>query len=409
VNTEITPEFIRQIPKTDLHVHLDGSLRIPTLIDLAKSSGIQLPSYEVSGLRELVFKSVYQDLPDYLKGFIYTCRVLQTPENLERAAYELAQDNIAEGVRYIEVRFAPQMHCRKDFTIRQVVEAVCQGLERAKSEHNRAAAVTSGEDIPFEFGVIACALRSFNEHMSPYYAQILTVMSHAPRKEVFAQASLEMARAAEELIHHEGLPVVGFDLAGEEAGYPAEAHKAAYQYAHEHFIRKTVHAGEAYGPESIFQAITECHANRIGHGTFLFAADMIQDPSIEDPRAFARNLAEYIASQRIGIEVCLTSNLQTTPSIKRVSDHPLALMIEQGLSASICTDNRLVSDTTVCKELRLVADQIPLTPRQLRNLVVAGFKGSFFPGSYSHKRAYVRKVIDRFEKIERNLICRKIG
>lgn len=404
VNTKITPEFIRQIPKTDLHVHLDGSLRIPTLIELSKSSGIKLPSNEVSGLKELVFKSTYKDLPEYLKGFNYTCAVLQSPENLERVACELAEDNIAEGVRYIEVRFAPQLHCQKDFTISQVVKAVCRGLERAKKHHNLTAAVTSGEDIPFEFGIIACAMRSFNEHMSPYYAQLMAVMSYAPRKEVFAQASLEMARAAAEMVHCEGLPVVGFDLAGEEAGYPAEVHKAAYQYAHEHFIRKTVHAGEAYGPESIFQAITECHANRIGHGTFLFATDMIQDPSIDDHAAYVRNLAEYIASQRIGVEVCLTSNLQTTPSIKHVSDHPLAQMIKHGLSVSICTDNRLVSDTTVCKELQLVADHIPLTPHQMRNLVVAGFKGSFFPGSYSNKRAYVRKVIDRFEKIEQQLL-----
>ena len=400
MNVKITPEFIRQIPKTDLHVHLDGSLRLSTLIELARSSKIKLPSNEVSGLKDLVFKSTYKNLPEYLQGFTYTTAILQSPENLERVAFELAEDNLAEGVRYIEVRFAPQLHCQKNFNIRQVVSAVCLGLERAKKRHNLTPAVVSGEDIPFEFGIIACALRSFNEHMSPYYAQFLAVMSHAPRKEVFAQASLEMARATAEMVHREGLPVVGFDLAGEEAGYPAEGHKAAYQYAHQHFIRKTVHAGEAYGPESIFQAITECHANRIGHGTFLFATDMIQDPSIEDHAAYVRNLAEYIASQRIGVEVCLTSNLQTTPSIQRVSDHPIAQMIRHGLSVSICTDNRLVSDTTVCKELQLVADHISLTPHQMRNLVVAGFKGSFFPGSYSNKRAYVRKVIDRFDRIE---------
>lgn len=404
MKANITPEFIRQIPKTDLHLHLDGSLRLPTLIELARTAKIKLPSYEEAGLRELVFKDTYANLPEYLKGFIFTVGVLQTPENLERVAYELAQDNLAEGVRYIEVRFAPQLHCREGFSIGEVVRAVCRGLDRAKKEHNAQPAVKNEADIPFEYGIIACALRSFNEHMAPYYAQILHVMSNSPRKEVFAAASLELARAAVALAHHDGLPVVAFDLAGEEAGYPAEGHKTAYQFAHSHFMRKTVHAGEAYGPESIFQAITDCYANRIGHGTWLFAADMIRDPSIEDHAAYVRHLAEYIASQRIGIEVCLTSNLQTTPSINSVAAHPIRQMLEHSLSVSICTDNRLVSNTTVCKELQLVTDQLPLTRHQFRNLVAAGFKSSFFPGSYIHKRAYVRRVLDRYEKLEKELL-----
>lgn len=404
MTAKLTPEFIRAIPKTDLHVHLDGSLRLSTLIELARSARVALPSGDEAGLRELVFKSSYASLPDYLKGFLYTCAVLQTPENLERVACELAEDNLAEGVRYIEVRFAPQLHCREDFSIRDVVQAVCKGLDRAKVAHNRSPAVRNGSDIPFEYGVIACALRSFNAHMSPYYARLMQVLSHAPQKEVFASASLEMARAAADLAHRDGLPVVGFDLAGEEAGFPAEVHKAAYQYAHSHFIRKTVHAGEAYGPESIFQAITECHANRIGHGTFLFAKDMIQDPAIEDHEAYCRWLAEYIAGSRIGVEVCLTSNLQTTPTIRSVAEHPLARMMAYGLSVSLCTDNRLVSDTSVCKEMQLAADEIALQPRQLKNLVVAGFKGSFFPDSYSNKRAYVRKAIDRYDQLEREML-----
>ena len=402
--SKITAEFIRQIPKTDLHLHLDGSLRIPTLIELARQEGVKLPSCEEAGLREQVFKDSYANLPEYLQGFAYTCAVMQKAENVERIAYELAMDNLAEGVRYIEVRYAPQLHCQKGFTMNQVMRAACDGLERAKKEHNRTPEVMSGEDIPFDYGVIACAMRSFNEHMSPYFAQILQVMSFAPRKEVFAAASLEMARAAVFMAHEEGLPIVGFDLAGEEAGYPAIGHREAYQYAHSHFLKKTVHAGEAYGPESIFQAITECHANRIGHGTFLFAADMIRDPSITDPEEYVRYLAEYIASQRISIEVCLTSNLQTTPSIRAVADHPLRKMIEHGLSVCLCTDNRLVSNTTVSRELQRAVDHIPMTRHQFRNLVVAGFKGSFYHGSYSAKRAYVRQVIRRYEALEQAML-----
>jgi adenosine deaminase len=400
MKTQISSEFIREIPKTDLHVHLDGSLRLPSLIEMAKASKVKLPSYEVEGLKELVFKSSYANLPEYLKGFMYTCAVLHNSENLERTAYELAQDNLAEGVRYMEVRFAPQLHSRSDFSIEQVLKAVCQGMDRAKKEHNAKPEVKANADIPFEYGIIACALRSFNPRMAAYYAQIFDVMSYAPKKEIFAAASLEMARAAADMVHEKGLQVVGFDLAGEEAGFPAIDHRSAYQYAHSRFLKKTVHAGEAYGPESIFQAITECHANRLGHGTFLFAADMIRDPSIKDPKAFVRDLAEYIASRRITIEVCLTSNLQTTPIIRRVADHPLKQMIEHNMSVSICTDNRLVSNTTVTRELELVAQEMAITPSQFRNIVIAGFKGSFFPGSYNEKRCYVRRIIDRYEALE---------
>ena len=139
-------------------------------------------------------------------------RTRPSSSGLERVAYELAQDNLAEGVRYIEVRFAPQLHCREGFSIGEVVRAVCRGLDRAKKEHNAQPAVKNEADIPFEYGIIACALRSFNEHMAPYYAQILHVMSNSPRKEVFAAASLELARAAVALAHHDGLPVVVGDV-----------------------------------------------------------------------------------------------------------------------------------------------------------------------------------------------------
>ncbi len=403
-STPITREFIERIPKTDIHLHLDGSLRLPTLIELAKAESVELPSYEEAGLKETVFKSKYASLPEYLEGFRYTCAVLQTAENLERTAYELAQDNLAEGVRYIEVRFAPQLHISENLDAKEIMRAVCRGLERAKGEHNARSEVKSGEDLEFEFGVIACALRSFNEHFGRYYTGLLRVLPRAPRKEVFSVASLEMVREAVELRDQEGFPIVGFDLAGEEAGYPAASHIKAFTYAHKHFMKKTVHAGEAYGPESIFQAITACHANRIGHGTFLFAESMLQDESIDDQERYVEQLVEYVASQRITLEVCLTSNLQTTPSITSVESHPLARMVDHNLSISICTDNRLVSDTTVCDELQLAAEHLGLAPRQFRNIVVAGFKGSFFPGSYNTKRAYVRRMINLYRKIEEDLL-----
>ena len=400
----ITREFLEKIPKTDLHLHLDGSLRIPTLIELAKAAKVPLPSDSEAGLRELVFKEKYQDLPDYLRGFGLTCAVLQNPENLERVAYELALDNIAENVRYIEVRYAPQLHVRPGFTVEEVIECVNRGLARAQKEHNGSTAVRQGGDIPFHYGIITCAMRFFNRHMSAYYAQLFDVMPHAPAKEVMTVASLEMARSAAALAHQKGIPVVGFDIAGAEAGFPAIDHRDAYQYAHVHFIKKTVHAGEAYGPESIFQAITECHADRIGHGTFLFNADMVKDPAVKDPAYYVKCLVDYIASRRITLEVCPTSNLQTIPSITSVANHPLRKMLDANLSVSICTDNRLVSRTSVTRELQLVCEQLPVTPARLRNIILAGFKGSFYPGPYNEKRALVRQVINRYEALEKQFL-----
>ncbi|MFH1725280.1 MAG: adenosine deaminase family protein [Elusimicrobiota bacterium] len=404
MNEKITPEFIRSIPKADLHVHLDGSLRLQTLIELARRAKVKLPSYTQSGLRRLVFKPKYRNLREYLRGFSYTCAVLRTAENLERAARELAEDNIAEGVRYIELRFAPHLHTSRDFSTPDVIRAVVRGLESAKRAHNRSRPVQKGEDVPFHHGLIVCAMRRFGRSMSPYFADLIRIMGHSDRKDIFTAASLELARAAVVLIKTDALPIVGFDLAGEEAGYPPVDHWRAYHYAHMHFIKKTVHAGEAYGPESIFQAITQCYANRIGHGTFLFAHDMIKDPSIRDRRRYVYDLANYIASQRIGIEVCVTSNLQTTPSVRSIAAHPIGKMIDWGLSVSLCTDNRLISNTTVSGEIELVARRLKLTRRQVRNLVVAGFKGSFFPGSYNEKRSLVRKVIRKYEQLERDLL-----
>src|SRR5947207_9361707 len=162
-------EFLRRIPKTDLHLHLDGSLRIPTLIELAKKQRVKLPSYSEDGLRRLVFKNNYASLPEYLKGFAYTCAVMQDAESLERIAFELAEDNLAEGVRYIEVRYAPQLHINDHLGMEEVVRSVCRGLECAQKKHNRTKAK---DDVPFHFGIIVCALRFLVPQMSPYYRRL---------------------------------------------------------------------------------------------------------------------------------------------------------------------------------------------------------------------------------------------
>ena len=398
--TLLTKEFISRVPKTDLHLHLDGSLRLPTLIELAKNDNVELPSYTEDGLIDLVFKKQYNDLGEYLQGFAYTCGVLQTAENLERVAFELAEDCIAEGVRYIEVRFAPQLLVNKKLSVKESVAAVAAGLQKAQVIHNRSSTVKSGDDLEFDFGIILCAMRRFNKYMGQYYSHLMAILDKTPEKDLFSIASMEMVRVAVALRDEEGLPVVGFDLAGEEAGFPASYHSDAYQYAHSHFMAKTVHAGEAYGPESIFQAITECYANRIGHGTFLFSEDAISDKCIADRAGYVNQLVEYVASQRITMEVCLTSNLQTIPSIKSIAKHPIADMLDRNLAVSICTDNRLVSHTSVTREYELAVNELSITPHQFRNIIISGFKGAFY-SSYNYKRNYVRKVIAQYDKLAR--------
>ena len=395
----IPSAFLKRVPKTDLHVHLDGSMRLSTLIELAKKERVKLPAYTEVGLRKKVFKDQYKNLVEYLQGFSYTGAVLQTAANIERVAYELGQDAIAEGVRYMEVRFAPQQHVNETLTAQEAVRAAVRGLERARKEHNASKEVKTGKDLEFYFGVIVCAMRNFSEENSPYYAALLRVLSQSEKTEVIEAASLELARMTVKLVEEEHLPVVGFDIAGEEAGYPASDHKKAYQYVHKHFIFKTVHAGEAYGPESIFSALTDCYANRIGHGTNVFATHLIKDKTVKDKEAYVKNLVNYLASGRIGIEVCLTSNLQTRPEIKSVKDHPIKKMIAAGLPVCINTDNRLISNTTVTKELALLVRDVPLTPKDFKNIIIAGFKSGFFPGNYIEKRRFVRKVIDRYNQL----------
>lgn len=396
----ISGEFIRSLPKSDLHTHLDGSLRLSTLIELAHEQGVELPSYSESGMRELVFKRSYRDLGEYLTGFHYTCAVLRNPEAVERVAYEMAQDAIASGVRYLEPRFAPQLLVATGEECVSVFRWVAAGMSRAAAEHNNSELVVQGGDIRFEWALICCAMRNFSRGMGSYYDNLLDVLPRMRRKEVVAVASLEAVRAAVTARERYGVPVTGFDLAGEEAGYPAGHHYRAYEEAHRHFMRKTVHAGEAYGAESIYEAIARCHAERIGHGTLIFAADRVRDPQIADPQGFVEQLAEYIATMRITVEVCPTSNLQTMPELEgSMRNHPVKQMLECGMAVAIGTDNTLVSNTDINRELELVTTACNLNMKSLKRLVLAGFKGSFYPGRYAEKRNFVRSAAERIEKL----------
>lgn len=405
--TKYTTDFIKNIPKTDLHLHLDGSLRLETLISSAQRNKIELPSFTKEGLKELVFKDSYQNLGEYLNGFQYTCNVLRDLETLEQAAYELAVDNQEEGVNYIEVRFAPQLLTNEDkgITLEHIIESTNAGLARAKKEYNNSDSVNKDGRPEFHYGIICCAMRMFGpKGFSPYYTQIYQTLQFSKQIDVIKQAAMELVLASVKLRDEKGYPIVGIDLAGQEEGYPASKFKEVYAYAHKNFMHKTVHAGEAYGAESIFEAITECHADRIGHGYSLFLPELIRDEKIKDKKKYIQELTSFMADKRTVIEVCLTSNLQTNPLIKDIKEHKFKNMLDNRMATTICTDNRLVSNTTVTKEFELALNNFEIPLKRLKDIVAYGFKKSFFPGSYVEKRQYAKKNMQYFDKIVDKLL-----
>jgi len=368
-------EKIRSYPKADLHVHLDGSIRLSTLIELAKEQKLTLPSYTEAGMRELVFKDQYKDLPEYLQGFHYTCSVMQDLEALERTAYEFAWDAYKDGVIYIEPRYSPELLKGEVLKSHEVILAIDKGLKTAQQEINKEIDKKNIElekaryplHPPFVYSQIICCMRMWEPS-----ASLDTITSAVLTKD----------------IHN--LPIMGIDLAGPESGFPAVDHVDAYVYAHKNFMYKTVHAGEAYGPSSIFQAITNLYADRIGHGFHLFSTDLINTRDPKKAQDYVDNLVQYIAERRITLEVCLTSNLQTMPELKGdITKHTLPKMLEAGLSVAICTDNTLVSNTTVTDELVLAAEKFNLDEKMIKRLIMYGIKRSFYPGSYLEKKKYI--------------------
>jgi len=400
--TSYPAAFIREMPKADLHLHLDGSLRIPTLIESAKKLGVTLPSFTETGLREQVFKDTYGSLTEYLHGFQYTCAVLRDLEILEQVSYELAVDCQEEGVNYIEPRFAPQllMDSERGLTLEAVVDAAAKGFERAKQEYNRRSEVRSGEKPEFHYGMILCAMRKFGpKGYSPFYSRIFETLEYSKEMEVIRVGALQLVKAAVKIRDEKNLPIVGIDLAGQEDGYPPGKFKEVYAYAHKHFLHKTVHAGEAYGAESIFQAITDCYADRIGHGYYLFDENKVVDESILNRKKYVDDLASTIADKRIMIEVCLTSNLQTNPTLKDIRNHPFKQMQENRMATTLCTDNRLVSNTTVTREYEIATQHFEIPVKRLKDLVAYGFKKSFFPGRYYEKREYAKTCMQYFDRV----------
>jgi adenosine deaminase len=337
-------EVFRALPKTDLHVHLDGSLRLETILELARQNGIELPALDAAGLNDAIGSGRhFGSLVEYLRGFDITLRVMQSEEALERIAFELAEDAHAENVRYMEVRYAPMLHTRRGLKLTKVVEAVLAGLRRAR------------ETYGIKANVIVCGIRNIS-----------------------AESSYQMAELA---VAYKGRGVVGFDLAGAEADFPAKHHRAAFQLVRDNNVNCTIHAGEAYGPESIAQAIHVCGAHRIGHGCRLRENG---------------DLLHYVIDHRIPLECCPSSNVQTG-AVKDLASHPLKLYFDLGVRVTVNTDNRLITNTSVSKELFLVHTKLGMPFAEIKSMVLAGIKSSFQP--FHEKQAAVRRVaveLDRY-------------
>ena len=334
---------LRQLPKAELHCHLDGSLRPSTLFELARDQRVKLPRQTPEELAEYMRVDDAENLDDYLRRFDITISVLQTEEALERTAYELAEDAYEDGVRYIEIRNAPILNVVKGLTLVEAIEAPLRGLRRAEND----------------FGITA--------------RFIIAGLRQLP-----AETSLDLARLAVEF-RDEG--VVAFDLAGSEKGYSASVHADAFRYAREHNMAVTVHAGEGDGPQSIHDAVHICGANRIGHGTRL----------IEDP-----DLTQYVNDRRIALEVCLTSNVQT-----RVADsyatHPLREYFDRGLNVTLNTDNRLMSATTLTDEYVFAAEHLGFTVEELAGIALNGFESAFLP--WEDRLVLIEEVSDRIDDL----------
>lgn len=321
----LTSEHLRRIPKAELHCHLDGSVRPQTLLDLGREYNVPMPRDSSDALRDYMIVSDAKSLEDYLLRFEVTVSVMQTADAIERIAYELGADAAADGVRYLEVRNAPILNNRGGLEMDEALEAQIRGLDRAERE----------------YGIIArsivCSLRQLP-----------------------AATSLELAKLA---VAYKKKGVVAFDLAGGELGFPASVHAEAFAFARRNNLAVTVHAGEGDGPRSVRDAVYSCGANRLGHATRL----------IEDPE-----LTQYVNDRRIGLEICLTSNIQTHAA-KSYETHPLREYFDRGMNLTLNTDNRLMSGTTLSDEYAFAARHLDFTLDELCTLALNGFESAFLP------------------------------
>ncbi|NQT61120.1 MAG: adenosine deaminase [Bacteroidetes bacterium] len=356
----VTKEIIKKIPKVELHDHLDGGLRPQTIIELAKEYQIDLPADNPVDLAAWFHRGAEQkSLPLYLETFAVTVGVMQTRKALERTAYESIVDLAAENVVYTEIRFAPRLHLAGDLNLEEVVSSVLRGLQRGKNETGTS------------FGLILCAMRNQDPKNSLDIAELAVAFSDRG--------------------------VVGFDLAGDESGHPPKKHIEAFQYIRNRNFNITIHAGEAFGVESIWQAIQICGAHRIGHGTRL-----VEDMSIHGTRIEKMgSLAHFIRDRRIPMEMCLSSNVGTGAS-QNFDDHPFNIFYRNNFRVFLSTDNRLMSNTNLTKEMDLAVQYFNLEFHDLEKITLNAMKSAFI-----HHDEKIRIIYDvikvNFAKIRREI------
>jgi len=340
--------LLKSFPKVLLHEHLDGVLRPKTVVELARSAKYaQLPTEDPEELARWFHQGANQgSLPKYLEGFAHTIAVMQTEQALERVAYEQAEDLSRDGVVYFETRFAPIFHTRKGLSHQRVVSAVLKGLERGR------------KDFGISSGLIIWAMRNMD-------------------------VSLEMAELA---VDFRERGVVGFDLAGEEGGYPPKKHVEAFHYIQRQNFNITIHAGEGFGKESIWQAIQYCGAHRIGHGTRL-----IDDIAVAEGKAVKLgDLAQYVLDKRIPLEICLLSNVHTGAT-RSLSEHPFKIFYQEKFRVTLNTDNRSMSNTTMTKEFEAAGDTFGLSLEDFEKITINAMKSAFLP--YDQRCDFIYSVI----------------
>ncbi len=331
----IPDELIARLPKALLHDHLDGGLRPQTIVELARDLQVSLPTTDAGELETWFHRGAQTgDLPTYLEGFRVTTSVMQSEEALERVASERVEDLIADGVVYAEIRFAPMLHVDRGLNLESVVNAVLRGFASA-SDSDRKCVVR----------LIVCGLRNRE-----------------------ASSSLEMAELA---VDFRDRGVVGFDLAGDESGHPPKRHLDAFQFLRRSNFYITIHAGEAFGLSSIWQAIQFCGAHRIGHATRLYE-DFSEESESQG------NLANYIRDQRILLEMCLSSNVHSG-ACDRLEDHPFPKYYDSGFMVTLNTDNILMSATSLSREWAIARDLFGLGLGDFQQLAENAVLGSFCP------------------------------
>ncbi len=335
----IARDVLRQAPKVLLHDHLDGGLRPATILELAERQGHRLPADDPQALRRWFAESADSgSLERYLETFSHTVAVMQTADALHRVAREMVLDLAADGIVYVETRWAPEQHLHGGLSPAEAVCAVRDGLAEGT-------ALAAGRGRP----IVA--------------RQILTAMRHASSGREIAELVVDF--------RDDG--VAGFDIAGAEAGYPPTRQLDAFDYLKRNNAYITIHAGEAFGLASIWEAVQLCGANRLGHGVRI-----VDDVEVTPTGIRVRELAGYIRNLRVPLELCPSSNVQTGAAAS-IGEHPLGMLAELGFRVTVNTDNRLMSDTTLTDELWLVADAFGYDLADIRWLTINAAKSAFYP------------------------------